>query len=472
MVSPHPLELPEVILCVAKFVPDYGRPICARVSKVWYQAFSLTIWRHLKLGYGKTRPSSTALFKHHHLIKAFELNGDPKLTDEPLSFPNLEFLRLSAGKKGEPNFSDWVIAHPSLTRLSLDQFMDSSLSALWENLVGFRHLRDLTLSRVSIVNADLDTFWQLCTHLERLNLREVRIPGEGNLSSMEFPSMKEVQVWNINSGVAVNLEFLRRCPHLAAFTWISWNRLVDEQFVAEFNPLIDARTWPDLHEFCVRSQSITQEDLSKILSCMKRITALDIRTIKKVFGPESMDQIQPHFANLGALYIESRRGITSMMSQEILTCCPLLEKFWGYQMDATDIVEGRPWVCLRLQEFAACFCFTPSNITQLQPLVFEQLSKLTKLRRLFLDSNGASGFQETIDLRLENGLGKLSSLRSLSSISFIDTEQKMQEQEIDWMVENWTSLEEVYGLLNTRESDDQKAMKRRLQRNGVRVFLE
>jgi hypothetical protein len=77
--------------------------------------------------------------------------------------------------------------------------------------------------------------------------------------------------------------------------------------------------------------------------------------------------------------------------------------------------------------------------------------------------------QETFDLRLCRGLGKLSTLRSLAVINFLDTDQKMGDEEVDWMIEHWTSLVEVNGTLNTSKQEFDEALRGRLEKHGVRT---
>jgi hypothetical protein len=81
--------------------------------------------------------------------------------------------------------------------------------------------------------------------------------------------------------------------------------------------------------------------------------------------------------------------------------------------------------------------FDPSTISDIQPRVFEQIARLSQLEHLKLWDRKANvdrkvaRFQTTVDLRLENGLDKLSTLRSLRVIEFMETTQRMGEKEIE-----------------------------------------
>jgi Mg-chelatase subunit ChlI len=78
-------------------------------------------------------------------------------------------------------------------------------------------------------------------------------------------------------------------------------------------------------------------------------------------------------------------------------------------------------------------------------------------------------FQEAVDLRLESGLGKLSTLRCLHTVDLGSSEQRMQEEEIVWMLEHWKSLEKIRGRFNFQEPEVERALRERLQARNVEV---
>jgi hypothetical protein len=75
----------------------------------------------------------------------------------------------------------------------------------------------------------------------------------------------------------------------------------------------------------------------------------------------------------------------------------------------------------------------------------------------------------TVDLRLEYGLDKLSTLRLLRSISLRDMVEIMDNAEVDWMLEHWKSLTLFNGRLNTWDSSTRGALVKRLERHGIKV---
>ncbi|KAG0198347.1 hypothetical protein BGX31_004609, partial [Mortierella sp. GBA43] len=133
-------------------------------------------------------------------------------------------------------------------------------------------------------------------------------------------------------------------------------------------------------------------------------------------------------------------------------------------VNAKDIIEGKPWVCLSLRELRMGFRFAPTTLSLHQPLVFDQLSKLTQLENPTLSNLEADyDTDPTFDFRLEMGLDRLSTLVSLRVLDFCGSTQRMNEHDVDWMLENWTELTEVFGMLHYDDPVVNSELQRRLR---------
>jgi hypothetical protein len=119
--------------------------------------------------------------------------------------------------------------------------------------------------------------------------------------------------------------------------------------------------------------------------------------------------------------------------------------------------------------------FDPLTISDIQPRVFEQIARLYRLEYLKLWGGRARADRRVVsspvDLRLRNGLDKLSTLRSLRVIEFRGSTQKMGKKEIVWMLERWKSLEMIRGKLNVAEPGVQEKLVRILKGRGVRTVV-
>ncbi|KAF9936211.1 hypothetical protein BGZ65_002666 [Modicella reniformis] len=247
MQSTHPLEIPEIISCVASYVRKHNLKACALVSKTWYQAFNPFIWHDITWNRGRRR-LPVAIHRHTQLVKTLKAKHNLKETKELLDliFPNLASLDLTYALADD--MKKWVLGHSSVTRLSLHA---SGLNPVfWNTLLGFRHLKDLTVWHLDLGRKDVDTFWQLCTHLERLKLSYAKMTHAGNNTlSMAFPSIKDLELSNCDDEVKVFLMLMQRCPSLTSLRIEGMNNL---KFISSFSELVAAETWPHLHSLTLK----------------------------------------------------------------------------------------------------------------------------------------------------------------------------------------------------------------------------
>lgn len=470
MSSLHPLELPEIISHTAEFVQKRFLPSCSLVSKAWHKVFNRIIWQEIVLSATRLDPPE-AIQSHIHLVKRFKLVCfETGQEHARLRFPNLVSLDLHVSRYSQ-DITELILGHPSLTRLRVAILKPEPKSRFWEKLLGFHNLRDLTLSNIALAGKDVDTFWQLCTQLEQLDLTWVSLSPQGNILSMEFLHIKEVSLRGFTLGeTPLFLEFMRRCPGLSSLALFTYFGDDDTQFISGFISLVAGRTWPNLHKIAMMVQSMTIDEISTITQGMQRITHLTLESSMEWFSLDILEQLRPQFCNFRKLKIETGLDISSTVAQEVLSSCPLLESYEGYGIDAIDIVKGKPWVCLGLKVLRLYFCFGAATISHLQPKVLDQVSRLTRLEELHMKGFNGGGGLESMDLTLENGLGKLSTLRLLRIFNFSGTKQRMGEQEIDWMLEHWKCLEQLQGYLNYKKSDVTNELRRRLEDHDIAVF--
>ncbi|KAF9935942.1 hypothetical protein BGZ65_002858, partial [Modicella reniformis] len=372
MQSTHPLEIPEIVSYVTLYVRKRDLTVCALVSKTWYQAFNPFIWHDISWNYG--RPFlPEAIHRHTQLVKTFKANHriDERKELLDLRFPNLVSLDLPINRL-EEDMKEWVHAHSSLTYLRLNA---SDLNPVfWNTLLGYRHLKSLRVWHLDLRRKDVDTFWELCSHLERLELFYPKITHPTNTLSMEFPSIKEFKLWYHSVEVGVFfLTVMQRCPSLTSFWVDGINNL---EFISSFSDLVAARTCLHLHSITIKRSKIASDSLSKIIGSMQQITALDISYEPDNFVSNFMELLRPHFSNIRVLHLRPFIGTICPMAQEILSSCPLLEQLTAPPIDASVVTEGKPWVCTRLQELELTFVYKDSTLPGLQPLVFDQLAKL------------------------------------------------------------------------------------------------
>ncbi|KAG0217543.1 hypothetical protein BGX31_000208 [Mortierella sp. GBA43] len=357
-------------------------------------------------------------------------------------------------------YDESPISHKFITHL---EFEATPPRLPWKALLGFHNLKSLKIIHLTLSQENIDRFWQLCSQLEQLDIRDLK--DRGSLSSWTFPHLKELRLWTCPSAdIPLTLEFMRRCPALTSFDWCGKNV---GSFTTEFIQLLDARTWPLLHSFNSRNHTITSNDVLKIAQGMQQIVSFGF-IVDRLQPKPFLEVLRPHFSRLKKLTMDTVARMPDGFIPEILSSCPMLEIMEAPVVDAKEIVEGEPWVCLNLRELRLGFRFTPATLSLLQPLVFDQLCKLTRLESLALGTRYIiSLFQERVDLRLEQGLGKLSKLVSLRVLNFSGSKQAMNKRDVDWILEHWTELTDVFGIPRYNDPVIASELGGRIRERGV-----
>jgi hypothetical protein len=157
--------------------------------------------------------------------------------------------------------------------------------------------------------------------------------------------------------------------------------------------------------------------------------------------------------------------LTSKMTQRIMTSCPSLTDFVGTSLDACDILgiprdqeatiqeavmyqKSQDWICTNLKSLSIFICGLEDKPLEWHRGVLQQLARLRKLKILGVSLYHYSVLNhDGLDLRLEAGLGVLSSLECLEEFRFPGLWQQMEEQDVRWMVQAWPELRYVYGKL-------------------------
>ncbi|KAK3810146.1 MAG: hypothetical protein J3Q66DRAFT_373188 [Benniella sp.] len=467
MSSQNPLKIPEILWEVSQHVTGRTLLACVRVSKAWYQAFLPQIWRHIELTKNKPHPPGAIHgYMYSRFVKTLKIYCIPGREYWSLILPNLASLTVENAEWNE-NLFKLVSNYPMLIHLDIRKKMEAHSTRCLGLLTRLHSLKDVTLMGLEVNETNVDTFWQLCAQLERLYVSFQRISTQDTLPTMEFPRMRQLRAGGFSEdNIPWVLEFMQRCPGLRSLGSLA--EFANRLFIPRITPLIRARKWPHLHSIALWIYSKDEDDLAGIITSMEKIIALE--AVLPVFPLTMMDHLRPHFIHLQTLNLSPVPGFTSLVAQEIMSSCPSLITFKGCNLHDMDIVRGRPWVCLKLKVLELkLYTDNPWTLRQTQPWVLEQLSKLTMLQELYVYSWETNGL--TLDLRLGRGLGRLSTLRSLWFLDLShSTMQTMQQQEIEWMLKHWKSLERILGKLNTQSLAQDGMLKMQLKRHGIAVL--
>ncbi|KAF9978057.1 hypothetical protein BGZ65_007140 [Modicella reniformis] len=331
------------------------------------------------------------------------------------------------------------------------------------------------LDSMIINDEHADSFWKLCTRLERLELLSPCITSYNNPSPLEFPRIKSLIISGLDQHFqayhifSVLLEFKKRCPSLTTFSLSSSEHRLENYFIPGFIQSLSAGTWPNF--------KLSGDDLSSIIGSMKQIHILNVPRSWNMISPHHMELLRSHLSNITELNLGKLGTTNSAIGQEILCSCPLLKRLIVSFIDATDVAEIEPWVCVRLQQLDAGFRLDPLTILHVQPLVFLQLSRLTRIEELvymeFLTfSVHLWLFKNHSISDLSTGLHKLATLRRLTTFNFCETMQRMRIEEVEWMLQHWKHLDEFLGVLNRWDRHVDMMLIKRLQEHEVRYFKD
>ncbi|KAF9347119.1 hypothetical protein BGX34_003388, partial [Mortierella sp. NVP85] len=376
MPATHPLELAEILLLVVAYLPLRSLPPCARVSKAWYQACVPLIWGDIDL---RKLPLSTALIqRHNHLVK--KVNIVPMSSEyAALRFSNLDCIHLrSMYYVQDIDTTQFIMEHSTTIHLDLENLLSDLEPEFWDKLLGFHNLRHLTMSSIEIFGTNVDKFWQLYARLERIDIR-VHRNIHSTLPPGEYPNIKRFGVKGlIVSNVPFFMDLMRKSPHLMSIDWRT-TPPDEEGFIAGLSELLQANTLPDLEYLNTGTRHVDSDLFLRLVQNLPpRINTLIIGFSRDVFNLNFATLFQPHFSYFRVLEIGSAMDIKPPFAQLILSSCPLLEKLKAPHVDA---------------------------LIHLQPLVFDQLSKLTRLEELHMRGPGEfSNLGVAVDLRLLYGL--------------------------------------------------------------------
>ncbi|GJJ69686.1 hypothetical protein EMPS_02034 [Entomortierella parvispora] len=116
-----------------------------------------------------------------------------------------------------------------------------------------------------------------------------------------------------------------------------------------------------------------------------------------------------------------------------------------------DLQRVKPWVCLNLIQLTLFISFPTVASSQWDEQVFQQISKLDRLESLNLgqsvhirDHSLHGGFYTRgLDLRIQSGLTLLAPLKNLVTLKFSGTQQELDEQDLMWIMDQWSTLKEM-----------------------------
>ncbi|KAG0071740.1 hypothetical protein BGZ89_009614 [Linnemannia elongata] len=317
----------------------------------------------------------------------------------------------------------------------------------------------------------LDAFWKACSLFEEIYFRAKNMDSTPFLSQLSFPRLSRISLqstvkFQMGFNTQSQLAWLRQCPCLTQLNWT----FDSFGFPAnEFAKALEQGTWPSLDDLSL--ERVGQQDHATATTLAHLPSLRSFRLRANNFGPLTFNTLRARlFDTVSVLDLADIDDFTSRMALDVLQECVHLEKFYGGIITAQDIDnEQRPWVCLGLKRLATIIV---SGAETSSKAAFEALSRLTKLEDLDLGMDELKLYALPAGTRplpwnLEHGLGQLSTLTKLRTVSLGDVVQAtLTNEDVEWTAENLLALEEVKGRL-CLDAGRQEKLASVLGRRGV-----
>lgn len=466
------MDLPELRSKVAAYLDPPQLATAASVCRNWYETFNPILYHKLKWISSTNdipQPTIAALQANAHHIRDLGIHLGAQIAPL-LVCTRLEKLFIALyihSLETWQQLTQLVRQNPNLRQLSTfmgGQNVTREFTKALSECSGLKHL----VPRLGNIDHEAAEFlFDACVQLEYLDLEKSRFTNVESLDRWsKFPAMEHLVMGSPRGMPSrIQYDFIRKCGQLKHLSWSFQNTHTIS--VTEVCSLFS--------KYCPRLESVefefapfADEDMACILdTCPKMIS---LKASPSFFGAQSFRALARHFMFLETLNISSCPWVSSAMSLQLLMSCPQLTMFCANILDARDILgitvdeQDRPtaplhpqdWVCTNLKTLSVFICGLEGKHAEWQPLVLRQLARMDKLERLHIGLNHPQLTSDGIDLRLACGLDILSSLKHLRAITFHGLLQRMDEDDIRWMLAAWPDLQLLQGQVHDDETRKQE----------------
>ncbi|KAG0243903.1 hypothetical protein BGX31_010085 [Mortierella sp. GBA43] len=406
-----------------------------------------------------------------------------RLRYNAMAYPKLHKLSLELNLhckqdlNPELGLTDTISLNPSIAHLHINGRNARLGSALWSSVSALPALRTLSLYYGFLDTEDaVIAFRDMCAKLTNVTLIETLFLPENSCRLMTSAAPQHIRTLVLTRIRGLDemdqLALISQYPRLQELKWHIYSSEDNVATVFQhFSQRIASGAWPDLESLDLfnlsakvrpsgkaeKGQVVQDSDAARILRNLRRVVKFNLALSK--FRVSAFKDLSLHFDTLRELVVRDCPGVSSIMLLHVMHSCPQLETLEGDVIHAKDAVLGDPWRCLALKSLTVHFAFGESE-QNLQPLIFERLSDLTLLEKLFVYRYRASqvSYPNGLDFRLQSGLGALAKLRRMSQVSFTDTWQDLNVEEVQWMISNWKHLSILHGILS-KDPDTNSALK-------------
>ncbi|KAG0278449.1 hypothetical protein BGZ95_003981 [Linnemannia exigua] len=489
------LDLPdEICLLIGAILGPKALYSCIRVCRAFYASFIPCLWSNINVKPYKCNAIDAANVRanaHRINTASFAVS----LTEEyyTIIYPRLQEIRLDSYDKGSPNILQagpqhkihFAQLHPTIRKLNYGH-EDILPKEFWE-VVETTWTDFESLGMSGVVGADaVDVFWRVCDRVQDLRFTGVNLPESlPILSTLSFRRLQSLGIalypWSQEiphrTWPVQLLEQVKTSEGLRSLSWDMTDTPFPVQLVLD---ALEEGCWPQLSSLSISDPMLSDQDLSKILRILPPRRLTDFEWSSVTLGPFTYNCLREmYFSHLRELNVGQCSGVTSTMTQAVLTECVHLVRLDAPHVFVRDIATSpKPWGCLRLESLVLFIGIQKYDEPEWEGQVFRQISKLKRLQSLDLQRNPHSFHPDiarpsfilnmaTLDLGLpafssstessDNSGGDIrcwSNLVQLQEFSFDGDRQAFGMDEALWMVEHWKDLWCVVGEFTAVEEND------------------
>ncbi|KAK5808366.1 hypothetical protein F5H01DRAFT_370398 [Linnemannia elongata] len=474
--SDEPLDHREVALHFSWFLDKPTLLACLRVSRSWFAALEPCLWHSFTLLRDHPNPSAS-----HQPRQGTQQQQQARTAFLPRRYPTLGSLQRNARHIarlryfGELPLLKALVPHLNQLRyLEVTRYTDEikellrqnaaslhtlilkgdplipgdtiMIDRIWHHLLDSTALRVLELNGAIVSDYEGTKFGLVCHKLTSLSLIDSKLL-ERPKSEDEFLNLRTLVLERSFLPKEDQPPLFELCPALENFTWRSRSGKLS---TFKFLVFLNAGRGESLSGLDLSGSQVTDSDLASIIRLLPGLTRL--RACNSLFGPEAtrvITEMRQH--QIQELIVLQCPGFTETYSQEVLRTCSRLRVFSAPAVNAVDMSQLR-WSCTGLEELDIGIVGTrrlPKPVALRHGGIYSQLAVLTNLRVLRLGE--VTDMEEgpfLLDLRVQSGLGLLSTLGRLEVFDCEKLKPVMEFFDLQWVVRNWGSLKRLVGSVH------------------------
>ncbi|KAF9902850.1 hypothetical protein EC991_004509 [Linnemannia zychae] len=493
----------ELIILIADYLDRKDRYRLASTCRTHYHALLAILWKDLHMESDfplfwsnkdlllpvQSFIPSIRLEQHASFVCHLSLLGPFRPEHYAIKFPNLYSLQLQF----DPRFpghtkeeyiyaANFIRINPTIKDLEIQiQTTHSQLPFdFWDAIATTLHnpIR-LFVVGVSCTEGDtLDRFWEACTLFQEIHYSDSAMSISRLLPKLSFPRLKRLAFRSSSSLPGMfhpvqQLEWLKQCPNLIQLLWRVTKASIPVDAFAE---AMRRGTWTHLEDLSLVGLSGVDEELELMFTYLPPL--LRFRLQSSCFGWRAFKSLQRQlFERINILDFTGTCDVSSVMALQVLQECIHLQDFRTTRINAEDIHENQPWVCLGLKRLDAYIQAMERSSSE---TAFKALARLTMLVHLDVSlikqTSNQPGFirpnqTRALQWNLKSGLSHLVTLERLELVLFENTVQDMKKEDLKWMAKNLPALQHVDGKFS-KSSYTEKKVRRSVKKYGLEYRRE